>query len=892
MTNRIEKRDPVEILGEEYLARRRRGQAPTIKQFASAHPEYADQIEALFPAMIAMEELKQRRRDSEDRPIRLQVDRLESIGDFEIIREIGHGGMGIVYEAHQKSLNRKVAVKVFPRQSIGNTQQLRRFRREAETIGALHHSNIVPVFAIGEQDGLHYFAMQFLKGVPLDRVIENLASLPATTKCENFFRRCMELDEQPEPVDELQGPDLPSTSNRFNKAHWRRVAELGTQVAEALEYAHSHGVLHRDIKPSNLILSDDFRVWVTDFGLAVTGQHERLSRSGDVVGTLRYMSPEQLNGRADARSDVYGLGLTLYELITLRPAFEGESRGSLIRKVAKSSPPSLRSLCPSVPRDLETIVLKAIARAPESRYRNAQELADDLRRFANDQPIHARRISAPERLCRWSRRNPAVAGMTLALVFGAMLSFAAVTWNWQQAVNEKQHAEREENRAESNLLLALESMDRFLERFESDWMAHPMTSNDRFEDVRFVASPESAAVLEDALQFYHRFAQQNASNPKLQREIAKAYRRAGDIQERLGRYEEAATTYQSSADMLMSLAAENPASDLVIDTADVLNRLAMVLHFNYQGADAQAVLLQARSLLNDRVLTSQSPPEFTFQLAITHSNLGAVQWRMHRGEESADNHRRAILLLEGLTEEDQLSARYRLTLARAYANYFQLVAQCNDHIYAGEIRRSATELLEELVHDYPDVPDYQCELSELLTMAIQVSGSSDQSKLRLSKRAVQLSEHLNQQFPEIPRYQMALANALSAYAIGLRSDNSELALESHQRAVRIVRQLSAKFPNVVSYHMILGSILHRHGETLQAAGRIEECIGALEDAVNEQNAYLNQHPDSDLGRHTMAQYLNVLAQVLQETGDSQRSQELTRHARTFWKARPQLEPNP
>jgi tetratricopeptide (TPR) repeat protein len=236
---------------------------------------------------------------------------------------------------------------------------------------------------------------------------------------------------------------------------------------------------------------------------------------------------------------------------------------------------------------LETIVLKAIARSPESRYKSAEDFADDLRRFRDDQPIRARRIGPVERLSRWSRRNPALAGMSLALALCTVLSFAAISWNWRQAVQEKQNAETEGARAESNLTLALSSMDRLLERFESDWMSHPLapdsSTGESETQLRFVVSEHSAAVLEEALVFYDQFAEQNANNPKLERDTAKAYRRVGDILERLGRYDEAEQAYRRSADTLGKLidqADQIQADDaeLIAETAAVLNRLALVLH--------------------------------------------------------------------------------------------------------------------------------------------------------------------------------------------------------------------------------------------------------------------------------------------------------------------------
>ena len=190
------------------------------------------------------------------------------------------------------------------------------------------------------------------------------------------------------------------------------MARIGVQVADALAYAHAQGILHRDIKPSNLLLDTRGTVWVTDFGLAKADDQQNLTHTGDILGTLRYMPPEAFGGKADGRGDVYALGLTLYELLAFRPAFDEKERGRLIKQVTGEAPPPLRKLNPEVPRDLETIVQKAIEREPAHRYATAAELADDLQRFVDDEPIRARRTSYAERLARWGRRNPAVAALS------------------------------------------------------------------------------------------------------------------------------------------------------------------------------------------------------------------------------------------------------------------------------------------------------------------------------------------------------------------------------------------------------------------------------------------------------------------------------------------------
>jgi WD40 repeat protein/tetratricopeptide (TPR) repeat protein len=218
-------------------------------------------------------------------------------------------------------------------------------------------------------------------------------------------------------------------------------------VAEALAYAHDQGVLHRDVKPSNLLLDLRGNVWVTDFGLAKLDDQQNLTSTGDILGTLRYMPPEAFEGKADARSDVYSLGLTLYELLALRPAFEETDRARLIRLVTADEPLRLRKLNPNVPRDLETIIHKAIDRDPDHRYKTAAELAEDLRLFAEDRPVRARRASEVEKFLRWCRRNPVPAGLLAALVLVFWAGFGLVAWNWREAVAQREAKEEQRQKA-------------------------------------------------------------------------------------------------------------------------------------------------------------------------------------------------------------------------------------------------------------------------------------------------------------------------------------------------------------------------------------------------------------------------------------------------------------
>jgi eukaryotic-like serine/threonine-protein kinase len=466
-------RNPVEILAEEFLERYRRSERPAISEYVARHPELSAEIREIFPALLALEEAGPSQaaigspRHSATRDDGSIPDRL---GDFRIVGEIGRGGMGVVYEAVQESLGRQVALKVLPLGALADPAALKRFRREARSVAALHHSNIVPVFGIGEHAGHHYYAMQLIHGQTLEAVLGGVrrlrgfaGALPAATlslreRAATEIAGCLVegrfidstshdagegqraptteriasdglLDGSGRVSGDQSGPAITSVTiaERGESQYHRRVAKIGLQVAEALGYAHDQNVLHRDIKPSNLLMDEEGTVWVLDFGLAKTEGVGEQSASRDIVGTLRYMAPERFDGRSDRRSDVYGLGITLYELLTLQPAFDAAQQAALIHQVLHGAPMSPRHVDRRIARDLETIVMKAMAKEPSARYVSAHALAEDLRRFLENRTILARRSTSLERTGRWCRRNPAVAALLTSVV--ALLAFIAAHYS-------------------------------------------------------------------------------------------------------------------------------------------------------------------------------------------------------------------------------------------------------------------------------------------------------------------------------------------------------------------------------------------------------------------------------------------------------------------------------
>jgi eukaryotic-like serine/threonine-protein kinase len=462
--------DPMDAVAESFLERWRQGERPALSEYTQKHPELAERILKLFPALLIMEELGPEAQSAVAKATDCGVagERApQQLGEYRVLRELGRGGMGVVYEALQESLGRHVALKVLPFNSLLGPTHLERFRREARAAARLHHSNIVPVFGVGEHEGFHYYAMQFIQGQSLDLVLEEVRALRGQSQSERdlHLNRGEGLVEtvagslitgrfaatgnaahrvEPGPaVNELglQNPEFtvvmsdshrgsdrpadgkprsgsPASSPRSGLSalpevqYFRSVARVGLQVAEALAYAHRTGIVHRDIKPSNLLLDLRGTVWVTDFGLAKAEGNDELTSPGDIVGTVSYMAPERFHGHTDPRSDVYGLGITLYEMLCLRPAFSDTHRARLIDRVAREDPVPPRSLDWRIPRDLETIVLKAVAKDPSERYDTAEAFGEDMRRFLGDRTIQARRATMWEQAVRWCRRNRAVAGLT------------------------------------------------------------------------------------------------------------------------------------------------------------------------------------------------------------------------------------------------------------------------------------------------------------------------------------------------------------------------------------------------------------------------------------------------------------------------------------------------
>ena len=504
----IPKSERLEALSDEFAERIRRRDRPSVDEYIRRYPDLADEIQDAFPVILMMEELAPTEHGPSSNAVVASENKSKlQLSNYKLIRELGRGGMGVVYEAEQKQLSRRVALKVLPSRMARQQVAVERFQREAQAAARLDHANIVPIHEVGSEDGTLFYTMQLIRGHGLDVLAKELRQirdhghkLNNETEVSGIAASiCQDRSLDPDETSAKVNPHADSPTNTVPKVSTKRssatsqsgvpgtfeyarsVARIGIQVADALRFAHERGVVHRDIKPSNLMIDPLVHVWVTDFGLAKLEESD-LTNEGDVLGTLRYMAPEQLRGWADPRSDVYSLGITLYELLVLRPAFETSNRAELLQSIVEEQPPYLRSLDSSIPRDLETIISKAIAKEPADRYQDSATLRDDLRSFVEFRPISARPSTPWDSLRRWTFRNKALAtaGVMLLVMlmgWGITASYAAVqarqrereiSDTLEQLYSATMQGIREEAFA-GNYASILSDIERLEDRVEANW---------------------------------------------------------------------------------------------------------------------------------------------------------------------------------------------------------------------------------------------------------------------------------------------------------------------------------------------------------------------------------------------------------------------------------------
>ena len=722
---------------------------------------------------------------------------------------------------------------------------MRRFKNEAQAAAALHHTNIVPVYGVGCERGIHFYAMQFIEGRSLAEVVRGLRQL------EGIDEATVDLDDAAlSPADsqdvdvtalfqsvppsgstaEMAAADvdtrrvaLSSQASAKSIDYFRSIAELGMQVADALEHAHEECVVHRDIKPSNLILDARGKVWVTDFGLARVEGDGGLTMTGDLVGTLRYMSPEQALAKrvvVDHRTDIYSLGATLYELLTLRPVFEGSDRQELLRQIAFEEPRSPRRVNKSIPAELETILLKSMAKNPADRYASARELSDDLECFLLDKPIKARRPSWQQRATKWARRHKpivvsaAVSAVLLALLTVAGLAISNLLISWEK--NEKDVALKEKRlalqKAEANYLAsqknyrrARDAVDQMLTRVAAMQLLHVP----HMEQIR-------REILEDALGFYQQFLQERSGDPEVLQETLYAYSRVGEIQLKLGRHDHAEQALREMIALTLQ-AADPDQSHYRWQRATGYHNLGMVLFTTGRLQQAREAYGHSIELLG--TLAKQHPGIASHRVGLAGSfnNLSNVLERLGDRPAAKDHVVKALEHYVRLVEQAPDNANYRDLASTAHCNLAGKLAARGEHAEAKLHYQQAMQMQQLLLASHPTTPSYRQGLARShngLGGVFKHYRAWDQA-VEHFQQAIALQTKLVAEFGTIPEFREELARTHNNLAALWKKRNSSAEARTHfQQALELRTQLVADFPLVPRYRIALARTHNRLGKLL------------------------------------------------------------------------------
>jgi serine/threonine protein kinase/Tfp pilus assembly protein PilF len=808
------------------------------------------------------------------------------LGDFILGRELGRGGMGIVYEARQISLDRTVALKVLPFAAVLDSKQIARFKSEAQAAAQILHPNIVPVFAIGVDRGVHFYAMQFIDGQALDLAIAGLrknnrqkarASEPNAIASSSDPRSVSTRHPRLAPSAQLPDPEptsnsLLSDSNDNAPEYFRTVARLGIQAAEALHAAHEYGVVHRDIKPSNLLLDHEGKLWVTDFGLARCQRDATFSKTGDVIGTMRYMSPEQACGQTsliDQRADVYSLGVTLYELLTLEPAVQGADGPALLRSIDQQDPQSLRKLRPKIPVDLDNVVLKAMAKTREDRYTTAQEFADDLRRFLDGKPTIAKPATATERVTKWGLRHKRVVMAAASISLLACLGFAVSTI---LIAREKLNSDRNYARAEQNFRDAQDAVDRFGAQFAERLATVPGAGSVR------------RGMLQDTLAYYKRFAEQAADDPSLQADLALTYSKIGTLADDIGSTTEAIVAQEKALSLFTKLAAVEPG---VLDhqrrAALCQNNLAMALRRASRIDDAQHAY-QAAIELQLKLVGKTPDEQYVSDLAISYTNLGLLLSETGFNEQAERSFREAIRLQEQLVAASPDDAERHRKLAVSFNNMSAIYLGASPE-QTLKCYESALAHQQLAVASQPDTTDYAIELAATYNNlgSLQSQQQEYDAAAHSYEQAIQLQQRLLKADPSRKSYRQDLAISFNNFGlVASRLGQTGTAEKAFEQSIAIQESIVALHPDDMAMRSSLGGVYNNLGIAFEEQRRFEDAAMAYKNAVEQQRVAYLRAPTVTRYRIFLSKHYFNFGRVLRQLGQPDRAAQVAVARRELW----------
>ena len=851
MGKNINKDELLDKIVADYTRRIREGDTPKIDTYKRKYPSIADDIEDLLSSVAMIEGLKAETKNPESDASKTKnadLSGMKQLGDYVLIREVGRGGMGVVFEAVHQSLGRRVALKVMLEHELESEKQIARFRREAQAAAKLHHTNIVSVFGVGEANGYHYYVMEYIDGISLKSAVRSL------TKEVPFSPNANEAQAQhqnhtigdgdvstvgPDDNSELLfAEDIDSSVDSFDANEqsqatetsqilisdssratvygdtdrYQWVGKIGSQVADALGYSHQMGILHRDIKPANLMLDEKGQVWITDFGLVKIADEKQITQTGAVLGTPQYLAPESLKGHYDQQSETYCLGLSLYELATLKPAIAPGSHAEIFNRVIHETPAAPGSIDTAIPRDLATIIEKAISKDPKDRYANAFAMRDDLRAFIEDRPISARRPSLFEQAARWARKNPVVASLaalsaTLVCSTAVIASWAWITtevarqeaddarllaeqnealasWNEQEALASEQRAIENYNQSQANVKLMVETFDElFVDFLQKD--SEGSSARFDFDGFNELAGIEisideaDAGYLKKMANFYERFARQNSDDANLLSNAAKGWRRVANINFLIGDDDAAVSSYEKSIAGYMEILEQQPDSiEALLNLVSTRSEMSNAVRRNrkkWERQNLKPVFLIRKNLEVIENHAHREDPQVRFAMAETLNAIASAEVVRLAAENVIDLDRlgedkrrpanqtkpeqydrqakryvkRALTIANELVDTNPDNDQYRLLLGKSHSSLGALERSFGETELAVESLKKAVELFESLVVKHPDNRGYQYQSAvTLMLMPIESSAGISQTQI---EKAKQVADTLTQTSPN-PEY--------------------------------------------------------------------------------------------------------------------------------------------
>jgi tetratricopeptide (TPR) repeat protein/tRNA A-37 threonylcarbamoyl transferase component Bud32 len=750
---------------------------------------------------------------------------------YEILEVLGRGGMGVVYKARQRALDRLVALKMILTNSAADAEERTRFRREAEAVAHLEHPHIVHIYEVGDQAGQPYCALEYVSGGTLAR--------------------------------KLAGVPLPGGE----------AAGIVATLARTMHWAHQRGVVHRDLKPANVLLTADGVLKIADFGLAKRLEGAAsLTHTGYVVGTPSYMAPEQAAGKnreVGPAADVYALGAILYETLTGRPPFLGAAPLDVLAQVVNAEPVPPRRWQPRVPVDLDTICLKCLEKEAGKRYASAGDLADDLERFQKGEPIRARPVGVAGRLWRWARRNRRVAGLLAALVVVVVGSLAGLTWLWARAEHQRQ-------RAEANFEAAFGAVDDYLTAVSENRLLNEPG-----------LQPLRKELLLKAQAYYEKFVREQGTDPAVRAALARAYRRLAAIHHSLGDLPRAKAFGDKAVAVLGELVQDDPREvHHRIELAAVHNLLGNVyLALNQTGA-AEAAYRQAIALLRDQ--SAQDAPTAAAlkeELAVAHNDLGKTYLDLTgQGEKAVAAFEEALTLSNQLVRADadnpELKRLQGITLHNLHRSYAK-VGRKADAVKAGA---RALQIREQLARRHPAVLQYQVDLSytyDALGVRYGDAGQPD-TAARFYRKAIDLLNKLHQENPAVTEFQVQLASCYrNLGTLHLDFDQFAKAEGAFGEALRLLKKLAGLYPHVPRFSELWGDAQHNMALLYWRSGRAARAKAGFESLLPLRARLAAAHPAVPDYQASLARVYTNLGSLYKEKGKTDQAETAFRKAQAI-----------